>query len=237
MENSAITSEAAHAWNHYRHMEETRRNYLAFQMVTTLTALGFLAGFVKDASSADRFLLSVAFTLFLIFLFFFSFLIWANILRIGYILHAYSDILRKSREHTLADNDEMRALWQIRNRIPTCISGGIFAIQHSANYLTMASCIAILIAQICVSVLVYFMPHVDSIHKFLMCLPPIAMAGALFYAGEIIEKAARQRATIDSRLTSNSSTRRAELCEDATPNPDTSDQRGDGCEPKPLVNS
>lgn len=142
-----LIEQAAYAWSHYRHIEETRRNYLAFHVATILGSLVFLATLAKGLTEADHGFLAWVVTVYLTVLFGFSFLVWANVLRMGYVLDAYEDIMRETRKVLFAGDEETMQLWTVRDRLPPVVSWGIFCPQRAAIWLTLGSCVAICFAQ------------------------------------------------------------------------------------------
>jgi len=199
MHKSFFFDETSQAWSHYRHLEETRRNYLAFHAAATLTSLGFLASVGKDIESFDAVILSAIISGFLVFLFTLSFLVWANLLRIGYVLHAYEEILTETRRFALGTDSSEFKLWNIRDRIPQVVRLGVFTIQNAASYLTLLSCCLVCIAQIWLTTVVI---RGDATSMFWepyrspFVAASVAMVISLLFAVWSIKTAARQRKAV-----------------------------------------
>jgi hypothetical protein len=196
-----LIDEVSQAWTHYRHLEETRTKYLSFFAATTLTSVGFLVTLSKDATTFDQVQLALLTSVFLFFLFMFSAFVWANVLRIGYVLAAYEDILRETRRYRLAAYPAAVTLWDIRSRLPETVRGGIFSIQQAAIYMIMSVCFFIMVAQSYLSALV-LAGELQSKKWFAYPLPfwllPAIMLVALVYAVICISRANAQRKRVSA---------------------------------------
>jgi hypothetical protein len=150
MKNKAdayLSTEVTQAWEHYRHMEETRTKYLSFYATVILTSAGFLVTLMKDFSAFDpgQFIASVSVFAFLLFVF--SYFIWANITRIGFVLAAYEVILSETRKYMLGAESAGYHLWNVRARIPPAVSSGVFRIQSAASAIVLSVCLLLLSAE------------------------------------------------------------------------------------------
>ncbi|MCD0418900.1 hypothetical protein LOC51_16950 [Rubrivivax sp. JA1024] len=203
MDKSFLWAEATQAWNHYRHLEETRRNYLAFHSATTLTSLGFLATIGKDIASLDVVVLSAVVSGFLVFLFVLSFFVWANLLRIGYVLQAYEEIMTETRRFALGSESPAFKLWNIRDRLPGVVRLKVFTVQNAANYLALLSCALVCIAQILLTTSVVrgdAYSRVWAPYRGVFIVISIAMVAGLMFSIWSIRVAARQRAELAAAL-------------------------------------
>lgn len=142
-----LLAEATQAWTHYRHLEETRTKYLAFFATVVLTSGGFLVTLLKDIDKFKPALLTGALALFCVLLFVFSFFIWANIVRIGFVLNAYGDIMVATRKYMLGVDSAGYRLWDIRTRIPPSVSRGAFTIQWTAGAIVRGVCLLLAMAE------------------------------------------------------------------------------------------
>jgi hypothetical protein len=149
-----LLSEATQAWTHYRHMEETRTKYLSFFATVILTSAGFLVTILKDIDKFEPVQLIASMSVFGFLLSIFSFFIWANISRVGYILTAYEVILTETRKYMLGAQSTGFSLWNIRTRIPPTVSTGVFSIQSAARQIVFIVCLLLLSAEAYLSFLV-----------------------------------------------------------------------------------
>jgi len=139
-----LLAEITQAWQHYRHMEETRTKYLSFFATVILTSTGFFINLLKDINSFDPTQFITLASIFFFLLFIFSYFIWANITRIGFVLGAYEVIMSETRKHLLGVNSTGFQLWNIRARIPPAVSTGIFRIQSAASAIVLGVCMLLL---------------------------------------------------------------------------------------------
>lgn len=142
-----LLAEMAQAWTHYRHMEETRTKYLAFFATVILTSGGFLVTLLKDIDKFDPVQLIASISAFCFLLFVFSFFIWANISRIGFVLASYETIMNETRKYMFGAASTGYRLWDIRAKIPPTVSKGIFRIQFAASAIVLSVCLLLFFAE------------------------------------------------------------------------------------------
>lgn len=152
---SFLLAELSQAWTHYRHLEETRTKYLAFFATVILTSCGFLVTLLKDINKFDQVQLTASISIFCFLLFVFSFFIWANISRIGFVLASYETIMKETRKHMLGADSTGYRLWDIRTRIPPTVSNGIFSIQSAASAIVLSVCVLFFSAEVYMSYSVF----------------------------------------------------------------------------------
>ncbi len=150
-----LLAEIAQAWSHYRHLEETRTKYLAFFATVILTSGGFLVTLLKDLDKFDQVQLIASISAFCFLLFVFSFFIWANISRIGFVLKSYETVMNETRKYMLGADSAGYRLWDIRTRIPPSVSTGIFGIQSAASDIVFSVCVMLFVAQAYMSYIVF----------------------------------------------------------------------------------
>lgn len=136
-----LLSEITQAWSHYRHLEEMRTKYLSFFATIVLTSAGFLVTLLKDITKFESTHLIGSVSVFVFLVFLFTYFIWANISRIGYVLAAYETIMTETRRLMLGSNCSAFRLWAIRDRIPPAVSSGIFRIQLAASSMVLSVCV------------------------------------------------------------------------------------------------
>jgi hypothetical protein len=134
-----LSGEVSQAWTHYRHIEETRTKYLSFFATVVLGSSGFLITVLKDLKNFDPIQLVVSLSIFVLFLFLFSFFIWANIVRMGFVLSAYDQVIQEARSRTLSE--EVALNLNIRTKIPNFVSKGIFRVQLAASSIVLGVCV------------------------------------------------------------------------------------------------
>ena len=149
-----LLAELPQAWIHYRHLEETRTRYLSFFATVILTSAGFLVTILKDIDKFHCVQLVGSISIFCFLLFIFSFFIWANISRIGFVLAAYEVILVETRRYVLGAESTGYRLWNIRSRIPPTVSTGVFRIQLAASSIVLTVCLLLLVAEAYMSYIV-----------------------------------------------------------------------------------
>jgi hypothetical protein len=142
-----LLAEITQAWTHYRHLEETRTKYLSFFATVILTSSGFLVTLLKDIDKFDPAQFIASLSIFGFLLFIFSFFIWANISRIGFVLTAYEVITSETRKYMLGAGSTGYNLWNIRTRIPPTVSKGVFRIQSAASAIVLSVCLLLLSAE------------------------------------------------------------------------------------------
>lgn len=150
-----LLAELTQAWMHYRHLEETRTKYLAFFATVILTSCGFLVTLLKDIDKFESVQLIASISIFCFLLFVFSFFIWANISRIGFILASYETIMKETRKYILGADSAGYRLWDIRTRIPPTVSNGVFRIQSAASAIVLSVCILFFSAEAYMSYTVF----------------------------------------------------------------------------------
>lgn len=150
-----LLAEITQAWTHYRHMEETRTKYLAFFATVIITSGGFLVTLLKDIDKFDPVQLVASISVFCFLLFLFSFFVWANISRIGFVLASYETILNETRKYMLGAGSAGYRLWDIRTRIPPTVSKGVFRIQSAASAIVLSVCVLLLSAEAYMSYTVF----------------------------------------------------------------------------------
>jgi hypothetical protein len=143
-----LLAEINQAWLHYRHLEETRTKYLSFFATVILTSTGFFISLLKDVKNFLPIQFIVLTSIFCFLLFVFSYFIWANITRIGFILSTYESIMVETRKYMLGINSTGYHLWSIRERIPPTVSCGIFRIQSAASAIVLGVCVLLLHSEI-----------------------------------------------------------------------------------------
>jgi len=146
--------ESTQTWVHYRHMEETRTKYLSFFATVILTSSGFLVTLLKDIEKFDPLHFSVSVSFFLLLLFLFSYFIWANIVRISFVLSAYEIIMSEIRAFMLVRGSTAFNLWNVREKVPQEVSKGIFRISSAASTIVLGICVSLLFGEAYISFLV-----------------------------------------------------------------------------------
>lgn len=133
-------SELPQAWEQYRHIEETRTKYLAFFATVVVAATGFLVTLLKDALTVVDFRLTLAASITTAVVFAFSFVIWANIVRMGTVLAQYDVILETSRAAAHGSEHPLLRLWLVRARLPPEVQRGIFSVQSGGERIVLGTC-------------------------------------------------------------------------------------------------
>lgn len=146
--NHYLEHEIDHAWTHYRHLEEMRYKYLSV-VVTLLTAS--VAAFTAGVTAKGEHLfpekgppttpIVAGMSCFLFLLFIWSGLFLTAIIRIGFVLKAYEDVMIATREHFCGFKSNAYELWDVRGRIPTPIKGKFFSLQENAVVLLFVVCV------------------------------------------------------------------------------------------------
>ena len=133
-------SEMDQAWNHYRHLEETRTKYLNFFFTIFLASIGFALTTIKTNSnlSIDQYF---GYAVFVFVLFLFSIILLASIVRLGYVLSSYELVMKETRKYFYGHDSTVIEVWNIRKNIPSSVNRGLFSIQKSSRLLVFGVCV------------------------------------------------------------------------------------------------
>ena len=178
-------------------LEETRTKYLSFFATVILTSAGFVVTLMKDFGKFEpsQFIASVS--IFALLLFVFSYFLWANITRIGFVLAAYEGILSETRRYMLGTGNAGLRLWDIRARIPPAVSSGVFRIQWAASAIVLSVCALLLAAETYMSFVVFsgivVAPRWLGYVTGVFALAIVALVGHGFYR---LRKARRQQVPV-----------------------------------------
>ena len=172
-----LLSELSQAWTHYRHLEETRLKYLSFFATVILATSGFLVSLMRDFGSFKVEQFVTAASVFVLVLFMFSFFVWANVTRIGYVLAAYEHVMKETRKHMLGEGSPAYEVWNIRAHIPPEVSRGVFRIQSTARNIVMLVCVALLLAESYMACVVLARP---SSYPRVQAIVMVIVCGAMF---------------------------------------------------------
>lgn len=176
-----FTSELNQAWDHYRHLEETRTKFLNFFFTMFLGSVGFLITLFNQYGSENTYKFYLSLSLFVSLIFIISIIIFSTITRIGYVLKAYELIFKKTREHYYGKESGALKLWSIRKNIPKSVSKGLFSVQNSSKFLLVIFCFVLTLIQLLLMVLIFNHfenPIIGAIMPFIFIL---AMIGTYFF--------------------------------------------------------
>lgn len=144
---SLMIREFDQAWQHYRHIETTRNQYLGFFFTAILASLGLLASILDDVSAVTEPMkalssLAIGWVLFVL-----SYFLFTSVLKMGAVLEGYEHIMGTAREYfyEVADKDETPYI----SRISIRENGGplfrrrLFGAQTSVETIFRGSCYAL----------------------------------------------------------------------------------------------
>jgi hypothetical protein len=100
LSNDCLAREWEQAWNHYRHLETTRTQYLGFFFTVLIASIGLAVGLLKDVKHSD--LPAVLFGLFVLaeVVFLITLGLYTAIKKMGYVLKRYHIIIRSVRNES-----------------------------------------------------------------------------------------------------------------------------------------
>ena len=165
-----LKQELDQAWNHYRHLEDIRTKYLNFFFTIFLASIGFVLTLFKDVASSVSLDLVWGISIFFLILYFISQIIFASIVRIGYVLAVYDNVMKNTRIHFHGLGSQALEIWDIRSQIPQAVNRGIFSIQKSSQILVITLSSTLIIAELYIS---YYLS--SQLNKWLAFYPLTAL--------------------------------------------------------------
>jgi hypothetical protein len=197
--NILLQQELDQAWSHYRHLEEMRYKYLS-ALITLLTAsaAALLAGikFLLPGNGSLSNVLALGLSYFISLLFVWSALFLTAMIRIGYVLNAYEDIINTTHEHFWGHHSNAHRMWCVRDRIPQDIRGHFFSLQKNAVLLLYVVGLALATLQLVLEWELWRRSHY-------LYRPPLIMAAIMLLAlGWIFSanlRGLRQRSNIECK--------------------------------------
>jgi len=174
-QDELYVEEYRQAWDHFRHMENARTNYINFYFTALFAIFGLYTAIITlDLLKVGDIQIMIGINLLNIFSVF-TLYIYINIVRIGWVLNGYSCVIRELRK-LLYKSELMPKNISIRDYLPTEVKQKAFSIQYSAQILlkTFMLIINILIA---ISILIYYKHFVlwKLICLLLIWIPIIAI--------------------------------------------------------------
>ncbi len=136
-----LMREIDQAWSHYRHLEEMRFKYLSLLIgLLGTSAAALIAAFQILLRNNVTPAIGVGLPCIVLLLYGFAQLLQTAIIRIGYVLLAYEDIMYQTRAHFCGVGSYAFDLWRIRTRIGSSMSGNLFSLQRNAVVLLSVVC-------------------------------------------------------------------------------------------------
>jgi hypothetical protein len=176
------TQELSQAWDHYRHIEETRTKYLGFYGAAVAAATGFLVTILKEQNAFESIRLLTAATATACMLFAFSVVVWASVVRMGAVMNTYEHILEDSRARVHCKDHTLVSLWNVRSRLPDQVKRGIFSVHAGVEGTMLLTCWLLIVFT---GVLAFFAlsePRFPFIAHLFHFVVPVAMLAMVIYA-------------------------------------------------------
>lgn len=135
---SALIEQYRQSWEHYRHLENSRSQYMNFFFTALFASFGVYAAFINiEQWNFDGKELSVG--VLLLFLFsVFTLYIYINIVRTGWVLDGYSKVMKDIKTKLFNNNPDYVNI-SVRNYLPKESKYKIFSVQFSAIFLLKVS--------------------------------------------------------------------------------------------------
>lgn len=203
-----LKSELQHAWTHYRHLETIRTTYIGYYVTVLLGTSGWLVTQLKDgfvhppARGLIVGLLSFGLVLFGV-----AALLMMTVIRIGFVLATYEDLMISARHYFYGGfSSQAYVVWDIRKRLPEVVTRQKFRIQGAAEYLGIATCCLVTVAEFAFTALLFY----ESLNRHwdlaaaCSCAMGTACAITMSYVLVRIlllrKKATHQRAVIEQQI-------------------------------------
>lgn len=93
-----IVREWDQAWNHYRHLESARSQYLGFFFTVLLASVGLAISFLKDVKPADQDTVIIGLLILTFVVFLITIGLFTSIKKMGYVLWRYEVIINSARQ-------------------------------------------------------------------------------------------------------------------------------------------
>jgi hypothetical protein len=147
--NAIYLEEFHQAWEHYRHLENARTKYMNFFFTALFAVIGLYSAIIKiDQFKLEEFELLIGFLLILVFTVF-TLYVFINIIRIGWVLTGYSNVMRQLRINMYGEKSIPEKI-SVRDYLPIESKHKVYSIQYSAETLLKFSLILMMILSITV---------------------------------------------------------------------------------------
>ena len=124
-----LMHEIDQAWTHYRHLEEMRFKYLSLLIgLLGTSAAALIAAFQYLLKSPITLPVGVGLPALVLFLYGVTQMLLTAIIRIGYVLAAYEDIMYHTRAHFCGLDSYAFKVWSVRERISKPMKGTLFSL-------------------------------------------------------------------------------------------------------------
>ena len=143
-----LLHEFQEAWSHYRHIEESRSQYLGFFFIVMLSSIGFLISLSQNldlmTSSWSVFGILILFWL----LYILTFFMFVSVRKMGVVKKHYEDVIARIREHFYIDEPDLNKILNIRDKKHQVMQSSLFSVQTSAEYILIGSCIILTLIEV-----------------------------------------------------------------------------------------
>lgn len=148
-----LIEEYKQAWDHFRHMENARTNYINFYFTALFAIFGLYSALLTlDLLKVGEIHIMMGISLLNIFSIF-TLYIYINIVRIGWVLNGYSNVIRELRKLMHSDTFLQKNI-SVRDYLPSGQKKNFFSIQYSAQIL-LQSFMVIVNILILISIVIY----------------------------------------------------------------------------------
>lgn len=183
------------AWQHYRHVETARSQYLGFFFTAVLGSLGLLTNMLDDLSIVDAPMkvlgsLAIGWVLFVL-----SYFLFASVLKMGAVLAGYERVMALAREYFYAHADETEVAYTAKVGVG---DGGdplfgrrLFGTQRSAEMIFRGCCYAIFAGVSVSAVHVLDTTPAGLAYRLVVGAFPVTMFASLAYLEHALHRGRR----------------------------------------------
>ncbi len=177
-----LTREWEQAWNHYRHLESGRVQYLGFFFTAVVASVGLTVGFLKDVKPQEQ--AAVLFGLYILseFLFLITIGLFTAIKKTGCVLARYDIIMNSVRKDSGFESSEKYPfnLSDMKDYRADIFDLGVFSVQKSAEFILGVSTV-ILFLILSFGMLYFFFTSTIGFHIWQQLLSLLMTIGSTIY--------------------------------------------------------
>ena len=152
-----LVREWEQAWNHYRHLESSRNQYLGYYFTVLLASLSVSISLLRDVSTDEKSTVIFGLLVLVFIVFLITTVLFVSIKKSGYVLKNYKKIINSVRIDSFFRSSEAFPFnsSDMRGRPKVVLESDLFSVQVSAEFILGIGSFLLLLLIIWITVFIF----------------------------------------------------------------------------------